>query len=108
MANSKKHWLWLTKTYEERLRSYWRDSRKDDRESELQKKFDEEKSTRKRAEDRIERYQRAHGRFLNYMVKEFVLPQPPPQPDLGKKKAPICVPDEEAAAAPEKKKARVL
>lgn len=82
---------------------YWSDSHKDNGESALQKKLAEEKRPPKIAEDRLERYQRANGRFLNYMVKEFVLPHSPPQPELGKKKAPICLPHEEAAAAPERK-----
>ena len=100
LANSKRHWLWLARKYEERLIIYKNDYDKVKLIEELQKTLAEEKSRRKKAEEKVQRYEHAHKRVLNFVVGEFVLPPPPSQPELGSKDAPICVPDTEETTRP--------
>ena len=114
MANSKRHWLWLAKTYEERLRLYWADRRHTEveRNSGLLKALAEEKIKRQKSDDKVERYESAHQRWVKLTLTELSLPPPPVRAEVGPKKAPICVLDDDAAAAPagdapQKKKARV-
>ena len=107
MASSKMHWLWLARKYEDQLLIYRNDMDKNKLIEQLQKRIAEEKSGREHAEKTISNYKHAHKRLVNFVVKELVLPPPPPRPEPGPQKAPICVPDDDAAtgqgAAPPKR-----
>ncbi len=103
VANSKQHWLFLTKTYKERLKLYWKNLHGEEREEDLKKQLAEERAKCKRAQATIANYQQVHKRIVDLVVKELVLPPPPP------KKAPICIRDEDVATGESqpKKKARL-
>ena len=102
VANSKQHWLYLTKTYKERLKLYWKNLHGEEREEDLKKQLAEERAKCKRAQATIANYQQVHKRLVDLVVKELVLPPPP-------KKAPICIRDEDVATGESqpKKKARL-
>ena len=77
VANSKQHWLFLTKTYQERLKLFWSNFHSEEREEELKRELVEERAKYKRAKAIIADYQRTHERLVDLVLKELELPPPP-------------------------------
>ena len=77
MATSKRHWLWLTDTYQERLRCHWGDHGEAERNAELQQELSMEKAKRRKVEEKLQRYEVVHRRWLKFLMKELTLPLAP-------------------------------
>ncbi len=98
MANSKRQWLYLAQTYEERLQLYWGDRGEAERSAKLQEELANEKAKRRKLETKLQRYETVHQRWFDFLMKELTLPPPPVPAGEPSEKMPIVVPDDPADA----------
>ncbi len=98
MATSKRHWLWLTDKYEERLQLHWGDHGEAERNAELQEELSMEKAKRRKVEEKLRRYEVVHQRWFKFLMKELTLPPAPAPAARPARNGPIIVLDDSAFA----------